>query len=330
MLFCRSGSGKTTLLNLIGGLDSPTAGEISVGGNIISNYRESQLTNYRNYVAGFVFQESHLINRLTILDNIMISLELQGNHNQELVTKALERVGLLGLEDRYPNQLSAGQKQRVAIARALVKNPKIILADEPTGNLDPNTTRQIIELLKELSKERLVVVISHNIYDANKFADKILYLEEGKLAKTLTRNQEYSGEIEVVDDTIYLPTMQDFTEEEITYINTQLELGAVNKIRQRSDKFINSEQELLEPEPIPIRKRNLSNKDTFKLSYLFGRRHAVNFIISLIMAMALVTVFVLVQMLYFYHPSSLIKNEMKQVDNVYSIRKPGVETTLRL
>ena len=151
----KSGSGKSTLLNLIGGLDKITSGTIEVDGNDISHLSERKMCNYRNSHVGFIFQDYHLIEELTVYDNIFLSLNLRRMKDQHRVSMALARVGLAGYENRYPSELSGGERQRVAIARAIVKEPRIILADEPTGNLDTQTATSIIELLRELSQDLL-------------------------------------------------------------------------------------------------------------------------------------------------------------------------------
>lgn len=179
----KSGSGKSTLLNLLGGLDSPTEGEITVLGNSINKYNENDLYSYRSALIGFVFQDFHLLNDFTVEENIALSLQLENKYNEIEVNSVLEKVDLVSYNKRYPNELSGGQKQRVAIARALVKNPNIILADEPTGNLDIGTAKQILKLLKSISKEKLVVVVSHNLDDAYEYADRIIELKNGRIEK---------------------------------------------------------------------------------------------------------------------------------------------------
>ena len=156
----KSGSGKSTLLNLIGGLDSVSSGSIEVNGNDLATFGERAFSDYRNTHIGFIFQDYHLIEELTVYENIVLSLNLRRIEDDDKVKRALERVDLAGYEDGYPAELSGGEQQRVAIARAIVKNPRIILADEPTGNLDTKTARSIIELLRELSRECLIHFIS--------------------------------------------------------------------------------------------------------------------------------------------------------------------------
>ena len=181
----RSGSGKTTMLNMLGGLDAPTEGELIVDEVSSRAFKQADFDNYRNRYVGFVFQEYHLLDDYTVADNIALALELQGDltpeERQQKIAAALEQVDLAGYGDRNTGELSGGQKQRVAIARALVKNPPMILADEPTGALDRKTGRQLFDLLKAISKDKLVVVVSHDEDFAHEYADRILELEEGKI-----------------------------------------------------------------------------------------------------------------------------------------------------
>ena len=181
----RSGSGKTTMLNMLGGLDAPTEGELIVDGVSSRDFKQIDFDHYRNRYVGFVFQEYHLLDDYTVADNIALALELQGDltpeERQQKIEAALAQVDLAGYGDRNTGELSGGQKQRVAIARALVKDPSMILADEPTGALDRKTGRQLFDLLKEISKNKLVVVVSHDEDFAHEYADRILELEEGKI-----------------------------------------------------------------------------------------------------------------------------------------------------
>ena len=178
----KSGSGKTTLLNLIGGLDSPTSGEIVIKGKSSRAFKGKDYDSYRNTYLGFVFQEYFLLQDYTVYKNIALALELQGKRVEpEKIKKALSEVELDGYENRKVSELSGGQKQRVAVARALIKDPEIILADEPTGALDSETGKQIFELLKKLSKNRLVIIVSHDREDALKFGDRIIEFKDGEV-----------------------------------------------------------------------------------------------------------------------------------------------------
>ena len=180
----KSGSGKTTMLNVIGGLDGIDEGEILVGGKKFSEFTANEYDSYRNTLVGFIFQEYNLLPDYSIVKNVGIANELQGSQTDlEYLKQTLASVGIYDYEGRSPNQLSGGQKQRVAIARALIKNPKIIMADEPTGALDSVTGIQVVEELKRLSKEKLVIVISHDLELANKYADRIIRLVDGKVVE---------------------------------------------------------------------------------------------------------------------------------------------------
>ena len=178
----RSGSGKSTALHLLGGLDSATGGDILVDGKSTKDFTQKDWDAYRNACAGFVFQDYNLFDDFTVRKNIALALELEGEKQfDEKISAVLSEVGLAGYEKRSPKELSGGQKQRVAIARALVKDPTIILADEPTGALDSETGAEIFELLRSLSEEKLVVVVSHDREFASEYADGIIEFADGRV-----------------------------------------------------------------------------------------------------------------------------------------------------
>lgn len=177
-----SGSGKTTLLNIIGGLDKYTYGNLIIDGVSTRKYKERDWNNYRSNKVGFIFQSYNLINHQTVLSNVLLSLNIAGKPKKEsikLAKKVLKDVGLENYIKKKPKELSGGQMQRVAIARALVTNPDIILCDEPTGALDSQTSIQIMELLKKISKEKLVIMVTHNVTLANKYSDRVIALNDG-------------------------------------------------------------------------------------------------------------------------------------------------------
>ena len=187
-----SGCGKTTLLNCIGGLDKISDGDITIDENSLPRMNDAQLDSYRNNYIGFIFQNYYLIPQLSVLDNVKIALAVRNYSQEEMNEKsiqALKRIGIEDLKDKKPNQLSGGQAQRVAIARCLVTSPRIILADEPTGALDSRTSVAIMDLLKELSKDHLVIMVTHNEDLARRYADRIINLKDGKLVSDITLNQ---------------------------------------------------------------------------------------------------------------------------------------------
>lgn len=179
-----SGCGKTTLLNIVGGLDRYTKGDLLINGISTKKYKDKDWDTYRNHEIGFVFQSYNLIPHLTVLENVELSLTISGIKKEERKRRAIEALKRVGLEDqlrKLPNQLSGGQMQRVAIARAIVNEPHIILADEPTGALDSETSVQVMEILKEISKECLVIMVTHNPDLAYQYATRIVRLLDGEL-----------------------------------------------------------------------------------------------------------------------------------------------------
>ncbi|WNS40707.1 ABC transporter ATP-binding protein/permease [Paenibacillus sp. MMS20-IR301] len=178
----QSGSGKTTLLNIIGGLDQYDSGELIINGQTTERFKDSEWDAYRNNSVGFIFQSYNLISHLSITDNVEMGMTLSGVSSAEKHRKALEVLEKVGLKDhvhKKPNQLSGGQMQRVAIARALANNPDIILADEPTGALDTETSEQIMELIKTIAEDKLVIMVTHNPELAESYADRVIRFKDG-------------------------------------------------------------------------------------------------------------------------------------------------------
>lgn len=241
----KSGSGKTTLLNVIGGLDSFNEGELIIKGKSFADFKQRDFDNYRNTFVGFIFQEYNLLNDMTVEKNISLAMELQGQRKKNVtaINDVLEQVDLKGLNKRTPQVLSGGQKQRVAIARAIVKNPQIILADEPTGALDTNSGIHVMNILKNLSREHLVIVVSHNTQLARAYADRIIEISDGQIENdyTLDRNvgdnSEYireSGESIVVKSGVKL------SEKDVKHLQDAIESKKKVKIVDDNDFFIES------------------------------------------------------------------------------------------
>ena len=196
----KSGSGKSTFLNILGGLDSANTSRIFLNGKKLNRFNETILSEYRNTYIGFVFQEYNLLDNLNVYDNVALALEMQNkDFDPQTVLDILKKVDLEGFEERELDELSGGQKQRVAVARALVKDPEVILADEPTGNLDSETSEQIFELFKEISKKKLVICVSHDAEYAYKYADRIIEISDGRVIRDTNP--------EVVEDDTIAPEM---------------------------------------------------------------------------------------------------------------------------
>ncbi|MDD7484444.1 MAG: ABC transporter ATP-binding protein [Clostridia bacterium] len=180
-----SGAGKTTVLNILGGIDKPTSGRISLDGELVSGYSDRQLTQYRRHDVGFVFQFYNLVQNLTAKENVELAAQIC--RDPLPAEKVLEEVGLKDRMDNFPAQLSGGEQQRVAIARALAKNPKLLLCDEPTGALDYNTGKAVLKLLQDTCRQtgKTVIIITHNsAFTA--MADRVIRIRSGKVAEMTT------------------------------------------------------------------------------------------------------------------------------------------------
>ena len=185
-----SGSGKSTLLNLLGGLDRFDDGEIIIKGKSSKDFTQADFDSYRNTYVGFVFQEYNILEEFTVGANIALAMELQGHKSTgSELSRILDEVDLSGYAQRKPNELSGGQKQRVAIARALIKNPEIIMADEPTGALDSKTGKQVFDTLKKLSKTKLVIVVSHDRDFAEQYGDRVIELADASFRISENRSR---------------------------------------------------------------------------------------------------------------------------------------------
>ena len=221
-----SGSGKTTLLNIIGGLDHYDSGDLIINNKSTKNYKENDWNAYRNNCIGFIFQSYNLITHITILENVEMGMTLSGVSQKEKrkrAKEALEKVGLIDHAHKKPNQLSGGQMQRVAIARALANNPDIILADEPTGALDTKTSKQIMDLIKEISKDKLVIMVTHNKELAEKYSTRIVELKDGQLLKD--SNPVKDEEITNKEFTIKKTAMSFLTALKLSFNNIKTKKG---------------------------------------------------------------------------------------------------------
>lgn len=228
-LLGKSGSGKSTLLNLLGGLDRYDSGEIIIKGVSSKDFKQKHFDSYRNTYVGFIFQEYNILEEFTVGANIALAIELQNRKASDAeINEILREVDLEGYGNRKPNELSGGQKQRVAIARALVKKPEIIMADEPTGALDSNTGRQVLDTLKRLSKKKLVIIVSHDRDFAENYADRIIELADGRVISdvevdTCTDTEEDVPVLSYEGETIQVPAGYHLTEEDRNAINAYIQ-----------------------------------------------------------------------------------------------------------
>lgn len=230
----KSGSGKSTLLNMLGGLDQFDGGEIIIKGKSSKQFAQADFDSYRNTFIGFIFQEYNILNDFTVGANIALAMELQGKKpTNEMLQRILREVDLEGFADRKPNELSGGQKQRVAIARALIKNPEIIMADEPTGALDSNTGKQVFDTLKRLSKDKLVIVVSHDREFAEQYGDRVIEMKDGQvisdIKKYTAKTSNVSEGMQIIDEKIiHIKSGYELTEQDLTMINEYLRKNREN------------------------------------------------------------------------------------------------------
>lgn len=239
----KSGSGKSTLLNIIGGLDGYDSGEFIIKGKSSKDFAGSDFDAYRNTFIGFIFQEYNILDDFTVGANIGLALELQGKKaTNEKISEILTQVEMLDYAKRKPNELSGGQKQRIAIARALVKDPEIIMADEPTGALDSNTGKQIFDTLKELSKTKLVIVVSHDRDFAEKYGDRIIEMKDGRILSDVTKHEVEakaisSGILQMNGNLLRIEQGYQLTAEDLELINRYLK-------QQSTDILISGDRRL--------------------------------------------------------------------------------------
>lgn len=315
----KSGSGKTTLLSILGGLEESSSGNVIVNGKSLKNCKNKDFADYRNSTIGYVFQDFHLIDELTIAENVAVSLELQGvtaSGNQ--VSTALLGVGLEGYENRFPKELSGGEKQRVAIARALVKNPTVVLADEPTGNLDTKTTKQILTLLKELSKDRLVVIVSHNLNDAAEYADRIIELSDGKIIGDYVKNPDYCNDVKVVNGKLFIPVRKKITKDEESLINNLLKNGNITEFTQTDDAFIKNVEKTYESKIAATEGKKsvkrISLKDDLKLAFKFLKKDFLRLCAYSVIVAALIVILGLCELIVTFNASKIVKAEMQNAE----------------
>ena len=272
----KSGSGKSTLINMIGGLDDITSGDIFVDGMQVKKFSQRELDEYHNNYLGIIYQNYNLFEEETVLENIKIANRICLNkRSDEEIDELLDSLELLEKKDKPVSNLSGGQKQRVAIARALVKNPKLILADEPTGNLDSRTTKNIFNLLSKISKDRLVIVITHDLKSALNYADRILSLSDGKIVKDLTKGTTGSKQYTYIE----LDESQELSDERIDSLNVAIKKSKYRVIR-KGEHFKETKYEETEGETLPHKPQK--TKLTLRRSLLTGLKTSKRSIFTMI------------------------------------------------
>ena len=291
----RSGSGKSTLLNMIGTLDDITSGDIIIDGNEFSKFDNTKFQEYRSSYLGFIFQDFLVLDEFTVKENVSLALDISNSHETS-VDEILKSVGLYEFSDSFPSELSGGQKQRVAIARALVKNPKLLLCDEPTGNLDAKTSTQILKLLKEQSKTKLVLIVSHNLVDAEEYADRIIELADGKILSDRTKNKDYSNVFSLHDSHAVLPHHKDLSFNDIKTLNAKLETKKIKIVQSGGGFFPTKAEEINKtPSEIELTSSHISRKNSLKLSKFFFRKGKRGIIYTILITTLFISLFYIFQ-----------------------------------
>ena len=306
----KSGSGKSTLLNIISGLDKMTSGKIIAGGNNIESMTPAMREKYLGSYIGYVFQDYRLIEDFTVRQNVALAADISdsGNSPDEFISL----VGLRGYENRLPKELSGGQKQRVAIARALVKNSKVILADEPTGNLDQATTKEVLQLLKEVSKTTLVVIVSHNLRDADEYADRIIELADGRVISDKSRIEGYDNKFGVKNGVVHLPHHRDLQKVEIGEL---LRRGKNSRgIVQAKGGFAPTKELEYSDVNNKLRNKKMSFGNILKVFAVFFRRRLFSKAAMVFMAAVILSVFYIIQSLTLYDTSTAIMDSLVNAD----------------
>lgn len=287
----KSGSGKSTLLNSIGTLDKVDQGDIYFNNLNLTKLNNKEASAFRNETIGFMFQDFCLIEDLSVYQNIALALEIQGRQNNDYIDTILKKLDLYDFKNTKVIKLSVGQKERVAIARAMIKKPKVILCDEPTGNLDSFNSEIILDYLKELSKDILVIVITHNLIEAYKYADRVIELNNGKIIKDLTYPY-HKKEALKLGNTLYLNELRRVNSLTKLEINREINKGEIKDIKHIETLFVptdNKKVEEIKGENIELNKNRIKFFKRFKWQHKFFKKEYIrNFLYTLISALLVV------------------------------------------
>ncbi|MBO5777614.1 MAG: ABC transporter ATP-binding protein/permease [Clostridia bacterium] len=327
----KSGSGKSTLLNLLGGLDTLTSGDIIVNGNRLGSCNEEDCSNFRNSFVGFIFQDFCLIESFSVKENILFSTDLKNNSSEERLLEVAEQLDITDLLDRMPNELSGGQRQRVAIARAIIKNPTMILADEPTGNLDSTSAKQVLETLKSISKDNLVILVSHNPDDAYKYGDRIICIADGQIVSDVDRKEQSITEVVFADNEIIIPDKKRLSECELEQINLRIKKGDVT-LKQSPPLFKETapmDSQVNNTIPTSFSKAKLKPSRALGISYSFLKKKIFSFIFSTLMVSIIVIMFGLCQLFAAFSEEDVLNsNSSIANEDVFVMQKGYVNPSL--
>lgn len=314
----KSGCGKTTLLNVIGGLDGFDQGEVLLFGKSFKDFTAEEYDSYRNTFIGFVFQEYNLLGEYTVEKNIKIAMELQGiSPKQSELDELLSIVEISELKNRKPSELSGGQRQRVAIARALVKSPKIIIADEPTGALDSNTAVQVFDILKKLSKEKLIIVVSHDREFAEKYADRIIRLVDGNVVEDVTFTEnEISENIKEQEDSLIVKNGADLSEKEKDLIakavKQRKKIEVIEKVSYREKAPTPDIEIESNIQPVKLKKSQMKFKSAFSLGLKSLGVKPLRLILTIILSAVAFSVFGLFDTIANFNTADVINYQLQQ------------------
>ena len=349
----KSGCGKSTLLNMMGGLDRVDSGEIIIKGKSSKDFTQADFDSYRNTYLGFIFQEYNILNEFTVGANVALAIELQGRKaTKEEINDILRQVEMEEYATRKPMQLSGGQKQRIAIARALVKNPEIILADEPTGALDSKTGIQVFDTLKELSKTKLVIVVSHDREFAESYGDRVIELKDGEvisdIEKYVAESEKKNESISIIDDKIIqIEQGYELTKDDVKMINDYLKKNkAIISIDETSNRDLKKfariddsgnkecfkdtdETEIVyeRHQKFKLIKSRLPFKDSFKIGASGLKAKPVRLVISILLSFVAFTLFGLADTINAYNKYTTTYNSLvdSHVENISFEKQVGTK-----
>ena len=316
----KSGCGKSTLLNMLGGLDDITAGEIFYDGIGISKLGENELNNYRNNYIGIIYQNFNLFEQDSVYENVYIAgKKAEKKELSSKIDTILDELMLAEKKHTQVKNLSGGQKQRVAIARALIKNSKVILADEPTGNLDSKNTQMIFDILKDAAKDRLVIVVSHDIKSAEMYADRIIYLSDGTIMDDITRNTDFEETDNIV---LEVPADCDLTEEKIEEINVGLGKDKL-ELRKNKRRFSPTpEYEGTPSQAADVKTRTKNVSTPLRVSLKFLKSTYLSFIFSVVLLSVIIALLAFSNTLMQFDESDAIKVINERYDaKAYVLKK---------